>query len=115
MKRTANVSERLQGVSIGADCVKVGVLLEDEPGRSNSMQSLVSPQSFPHLWKKLWKSDPYHSGVSIQGLIHADSAGAKPRGAVQMAFLGGRMTPACGKSGFDARRKPAEGAFPLNK
>jgi hypothetical protein len=41
------------------------------------MHSLASPQSFPHLWKKLWKSDPNHSRVSIQGLIHADFDGGE--------------------------------------
>jgi hypothetical protein len=55
MKRTFNVSERVRRVSIGAECVTVGVLLEADPNRGNSMQLLVSPQSFPHLWKNLWK------------------------------------------------------------
>jgi hypothetical protein len=79
------------------------------------MHSLVCPQSYPHLWKKLWKSVKNHNYVSIQGLIQADFGGAKPRKAVQMAFFRGRMSPACGKSGFDVRRKPAEGDFSLNK
>jgi hypothetical protein len=38
---------------------------------------LVSSQSFPHLWKKLWKNGSNHSGVSIQRLIHADFGGGE--------------------------------------
>jgi hypothetical protein len=79
------------------------------------MQSLVSYQSFPHLWKTLWKNGRNRSRVSIQGLIERISAGAKPRRPIQMAFFGGRFTPAFGKSGLGARRKPAEGGFSLKK
>ena len=78
------------------------------------MQSLVSSQSFPHLWKKLWKNAWKQSGVSIQGLIDAvSSAWAKPSKAVNLAFFKARFTPACGKSGVEARRKLAEGRFSL--
>src|SRR5947208_13593833 len=48
VKRTVNVSRPAD------DCATVGLLL----GNSNSSRldgRLVSPQSFPHLWKKLWK------------------------------------------------------------
>ena len=38
------------------DCVRVGVLhLFTNPIAARTDERLVSPQSFPHLWKKLWK------------------------------------------------------------
>jgi hypothetical protein len=37
-------------------CVRVGVLhLFTNPIPARTDERLVSPQSFPHLWKKLWK------------------------------------------------------------
>jgi hypothetical protein len=56
LRRTVNVSEGVPGVSISEECVRVGVLPMAGSGRSDSMRFLVSRQSFPHLWKKLWKS-----------------------------------------------------------
>jgi hypothetical protein len=54
-KRTLNVSGTLRKVSINSECVTVGVLLA--PTRPQQFHApLVSRQSFPHLWKKLWKN-----------------------------------------------------------
>jgi hypothetical protein len=53
------------------------------------MHSLVSPQSYPHLWKKLWKNARNHNYVSIQGLIHADFGGGEtPEGRPDGLFQG---------------------------
>jgi hypothetical protein len=79
------------------------------------MQSLVSRQSFPHLWKKLWKKALYCNGVPIQGLIDADFARGETSQGRPNGLFQGRLTPAYGKSGFGARRKPAEDDFSLNK
>ena len=53
-KRTENVSGPLSKVSIGLD---VCYSLRPFTGHSaqNSDEALVSSQSFPHLWKNLWK------------------------------------------------------------
>ena len=54
--RTVNVSERFQRVSMCVEPVlkfpSFSVLI---PGPHKMVRS-VSSQSFPHLWKKLWKS-----------------------------------------------------------
>ena len=87
----------------------------NESGRSNSMQSLVSSQSFPHLWKKLWKKAGNYICVSIQGLIHADFGGGEtPQGRPDGLFSGADAA-SLWKSRFEVRRKPAEGDFSLNK
>ncbi len=52
LNRTGNVIERVHGVSI---CATVCVLHGPAPGDASSNVPLVSHQSFPHLWKKLWK------------------------------------------------------------
>jgi hypothetical protein len=50
---------------------------------------LVCSQSFPHLWKKLWKKAGNYIYVSIQGLIHADFGGGEtPQGRSDGPFRG---------------------------
>jgi hypothetical protein len=53
--------------------------------------------------------------VSIQGLIHADFGGGEtPQGRPDGLFSGADAA-SLWKSRFEARRKPAEGDFSLNK
>src|SRR3982751_4746265 len=58
MKRTVNVSERVRKVSMEGECATVCVLhtAASAPCRAQQIHAaLVSRQSFPHLWKTLWK------------------------------------------------------------
>src|SRR3954451_2605624 len=58
MKRTVNVSERVRKVSMEGECATVCVLhpAASAPCRAQQIHAaLVSRQSFPHLWKNLWK------------------------------------------------------------
>jgi hypothetical protein len=59
-------------VSIGVECVTFASLLESSPAAGNSMSPLVSPQSFPHLWKKLWKFADLQGGDAQEAGIHWD-------------------------------------------
>jgi hypothetical protein len=61
------------------------------------MQPLVSPQSFPHLWKKLWKFADLTRGEGEIGRIYW----------VFLQSLVGR----CEKSGLVVGRKPTENAL----
>jgi hypothetical protein len=98
LKRTFNVSERLREVSIFEECVTVGVLHQVESIHGNSMQPLVSPQSFPHLWKKLWKFADLTRGESEIARIY-------------WCFLQS-LVGRCEKPGVLVGRKPAE-SLPL--
>jgi len=54
-------------VSIRRECVTVAVLLKPVATIGFAQQihaTLVSRQSFPHLWKKLWKSAAKHQRTS---------------------------------------------------
>jgi hypothetical protein len=53
-KRNFNGSGSVRGVSITSECATVCLL--HSPGPAQSIHArLVSRQSFPHLWKNLWK------------------------------------------------------------
>jgi hypothetical protein len=56
VKRTFNGSEALPRVSIRGECVRVLLLRASQKSNSDLLHAcLVCPQSFPHLWKNLWK------------------------------------------------------------
>src|SRR5476649_680809 len=67
------------------------------PPAGNPMQPLVSSQSFPHLWKKLWKFADLGRGGSKQSRIHW---------AFLQSFVG-----RCENHGPLVGRKPTEGTF----
>ena len=56
LRRTVNVSEGLQGVSIFLDCVRVGVLLAAGSGRSDSMRVWSLAKVFHTCGKNCGKS-----------------------------------------------------------
>ena len=57
LRRTVNVSERVQGVSIFPDCVRVGVLLAAGSGRSDSMRVWSLAKVFHTCGKNCGKSN----------------------------------------------------------
>jgi len=63
------------------------------------MQSLVSPQSFPHLWKKLWKNASKQGDVSIRGLIDADFIGGETLQGRQIGLFQGAVNASLWKIG----------------
>ena len=79
INRTVNVIERVRKVSIGVVCATVGVLHLSYLRPSRRHVHLVCPQSFPHLWKKLWKIDRIQRSLGFLGRIDASFGGAKVR------------------------------------
>ena len=65
VNRTLNVSEGVPKVSTLMGCVTVGVLLNFDPNHHRPHACLVSSQSFPHLWKKLWKIKGMRFGLFL--------------------------------------------------
>ena len=68
-RRTVHGSEGVPEVSIGVVCVTVGVLPVSCLRPSRQHVYLVYPQSFPHLWKKLWKIGRIQRSIGLPGRI----------------------------------------------
>src|SRR5262249_716896 len=68
MKRTVNVIERLRTVSMERQVMLQSPSFDGKLSGENARPAhahLVSPQSFPHLWKKLWKNAAKPRGTPV--------------------------------------------------
>ena len=70
---------------------------------------LVSSQSFPHLWKKLWKFQQIRGAARFPAGILADFGGGETRKGRKIGLSQDCVPVKAGKTGYVAGRSPAKG------
>ena len=93
--RTVNGNERVPEVSIGVVCATVGVLPAPYLRPSRQHAYLVRYQSFPHLWKKLWKIGGIQQSIGLVGRIIGNFDRRKPRGLTRTGLSAGCRAEGC--------------------
>src|SRR5262245_22226630 len=89
------LANRFSECQCGADCVRVGVLTFSRRFRQKLPEPharLVSSQSFPQLWKKLWKFHEIGEPAWVEGQLSryeslGPSAGSRRNEGQQTQFL----------------------------